>query len=59
MTATRHSDARVNSVESADGTRIGYSSVGAGPGLLVVGGGGGALKRREVPTARRPAGEEF
>jgi pimeloyl-ACP methyl ester carboxylesterase len=39
MTAIGHSEARVNSVESADGTPIGYCSVGAGPGLIVVGGG--------------------
>lgn len=38
MTAIGDSGARVNSVESADGTPIGYCSVGAGPGLIVVGG---------------------
>lgn len=35
---TGHAQVRVNSVESADGTPIGYCSVGAGPGLIVVGG---------------------
>src|SRR5690242_10255153 len=38
MTVMGHSDARVNSVQSADGTPIGYYSVGTGPGLIVVGG---------------------
>lgn len=38
MTATGRSEARVNSVKSADGTPIGYWSLGAGPGLIVVGG---------------------
>jgi pimeloyl-ACP methyl ester carboxylesterase len=32
------SSVRVSSVQSADGTPIGYCSVGAGPGLIVVGG---------------------
>jgi pimeloyl-ACP methyl ester carboxylesterase len=38
MSATTDSSARVSSVESADGTLIVYCSVGAGPGLIVVGG---------------------
>jgi pimeloyl-ACP methyl ester carboxylesterase len=38
MTATAESGGRVSCVRSADGTRIGYCSVGAGPGLIVLGG---------------------
>jgi pimeloyl-ACP methyl ester carboxylesterase len=38
MTATAESNVRASSVQSADGTAIGYCSVGAGPGLIVVGG---------------------
>jgi pimeloyl-ACP methyl ester carboxylesterase len=38
MTAIDVSDARRNSVKSADGTPIGYCSVGSGPGIIVVGG---------------------
>jgi pimeloyl-ACP methyl ester carboxylesterase len=38
MTAIGDSAGRVSSVESADGTPIAYRSVGAGPGLIVVGG---------------------
>ena len=37
MTTIGHS-ARVNYVQSADGTPIGYCSVGSGPGLIVLGG---------------------
>jgi hypothetical protein len=53
MTAIGHSEARVNSVESADGTPIGYCSVGAGPGLIVVGGGGSQAPR---VTGHSPTG---
>jgi pimeloyl-ACP methyl ester carboxylesterase len=38
MTGIAESNARVSSVPSADGTPIGYCSVGAGPGLIIVGG---------------------
>ena len=38
MTALGNGSLRESSVVSADGTTIGYCSVGAGPGLIVVGG---------------------
>ena len=56
MTAIRHSDARVNSVESADGTPIGYRSLGAGPGLIVVVGGVLSSAASYRPLADRLAG---
>lgn len=55
MTAVGHTGARTSTVESADGTRIAYCSVGAGPGLVVV---GGVLSRGASyrPLADRLAG---
>ena len=38
MTAVAESNVRVSSAQSADGTPIGYCSVGTGPGLIIVGG---------------------
>jgi pimeloyl-ACP methyl ester carboxylesterase len=38
MTAIAESNVRVSSAQSADGTPIGYCSVGTGPGLIIVGG---------------------
>jgi pimeloyl-ACP methyl ester carboxylesterase len=48
MTVIADSDVRVSSVQSADGTSIGYCSLGVGPGLIVVGGvlSSGASYRR-------------
>jgi pimeloyl-ACP methyl ester carboxylesterase len=38
MTAVEHHKPRISSVQSADGTPIGYCSLGSGPGLIVLGG---------------------
>jgi pimeloyl-ACP methyl ester carboxylesterase len=54
MTALGDASIRESSVRSADGTSIGYRSVGAGPGLIVV---GGVLSSAAsyLPLARRLA----
>ena len=38
MSAIAESNVRASSAQSADGTPIGYCSLGRGPGLIIVGG---------------------